>query len=161
MIQMFLSCDSLLHQTTNWTALHAIRKLVPPAFQIATNRRMTVKYNPPSSCILEIGVKGIKLSVQEEYFASDGVRRQTRVTHVFIYLFRNHAKPHWFVRNLLAVFMCCLLVANKGCCIQRWLIVESWDYGLWQSKLNHTMQTSKADCRGSRRANLSLVNQNN
>uniref|UniRef100_A0A672YD54 Mitogen-activated protein kinase 8 interacting protein 1 n=1 Tax=Sphaeramia orbicularis TaxID=375764 RepID=A0A672YD54_9TELE len=31
--------------------------------KIATNRRMTVKYNPPSSCIVEISVKGIKLSV--------------------------------------------------------------------------------------------------
>uniref|UniRef100_A0A3B4WN19 Mitogen-activated protein kinase 8 interacting protein 1 n=1 Tax=Seriola lalandi dorsalis TaxID=1841481 RepID=A0A3B4WN19_SERLL len=30
--------------------------------KIATNRRMTVKYNPPSSCILEISVKGIKLA---------------------------------------------------------------------------------------------------
>lgn len=43
-------------------------------FQIATNRRMTVKYNPPSSCILEISVKGIKLSVQEDYYACDRVR---------------------------------------------------------------------------------------
>lgn len=43
--------------------------------QIATNRRMTVKYNPPSSCILEISVKGIKLSVQEDYYACDRVRR--------------------------------------------------------------------------------------
>lgn len=42
--------------------------------QIATNRRMTVKYNPPSSCILEISVKGIKLSVQEDYYACDRVR---------------------------------------------------------------------------------------
>lgn len=43
-------------------------------FQIATNRRMTVKYNPPSSCILEISVKGIKLTVQEDYYACDRVR---------------------------------------------------------------------------------------
>uniref|UniRef100_A0A3B4UT64 Mitogen-activated protein kinase 8 interacting protein 1 n=1 Tax=Seriola dumerili TaxID=41447 RepID=A0A3B4UT64_SERDU len=33
--------------------------------KIATNRRMTVKYNPPSSCILEISVKGIKLASNE------------------------------------------------------------------------------------------------
>uniref|UniRef100_A0A3Q3WAG7 Uncharacterized protein n=1 Tax=Mola mola TaxID=94237 RepID=A0A3Q3WAG7_MOLML len=38
--------------------------------KIATNRRMTVKYNPPSSCILEISMKGIKLSVQEDYYAN-------------------------------------------------------------------------------------------
>ncbi|XP_056268566.1 C-Jun-amino-terminal kinase-interacting protein 1-like isoform X2 [Pseudoliparis swirei] len=40
--------------------------------KIATNRRMTVKYNPPSSCILEISVKGIKLAVQEDYYTHDG-----------------------------------------------------------------------------------------
>uniref|UniRef100_A0A3Q0SYK0 Mitogen-activated protein kinase 8 interacting protein 1 n=1 Tax=Amphilophus citrinellus TaxID=61819 RepID=A0A3Q0SYK0_AMPCI len=39
--------------------------------KIATNRRMTVKYNPPSSCILEISVKGIKLSVQEDYYSNE------------------------------------------------------------------------------------------
>ncbi|XP_008308345.1 C-Jun-amino-terminal kinase-interacting protein 1 isoform X2 [Cynoglossus semilaevis] len=40
--------------------------------KIATNRKMTVKYNPPSSCILEISVKGIKLAVQEDYYTCDG-----------------------------------------------------------------------------------------
>ncbi|XP_062405995.1 C-Jun-amino-terminal kinase-interacting protein 1 isoform X2 [Sardina pilchardus] len=42
--------------------------------KIATNRRMTVQYNPPSSCILEINVKGVKLVVQEDYgaYESDG-----------------------------------------------------------------------------------------
>ncbi|XP_063044329.1 C-Jun-amino-terminal kinase-interacting protein 1 [Engraulis encrasicolus] len=39
--------------------------------KIATNRKMTVTYNPPSSCILEINVKGIKLLVQDEYGAYD------------------------------------------------------------------------------------------
>lgn len=34
---------------------------------------MTVEYNPPSSCILDISVKGIKLSVQEDYYACDRV----------------------------------------------------------------------------------------
>ncbi|CAL8404822.1 unnamed protein product [Boreogadus saida] len=38
---------------------------------IATNRRATVQYNPPSSCILEIDVKGIKLVVQDDYYACD------------------------------------------------------------------------------------------
>ncbi|XP_006793836.1 C-Jun-amino-terminal kinase-interacting protein 1 [Neolamprologus brichardi] len=48
--------------------------------KIATNRRMTVKYNPPSSCILEISVKGIKLSVQEDYYACD---RSNECSHFF------------------------------------------------------------------------------
>ncbi|XP_041644045.1 C-Jun-amino-terminal kinase-interacting protein 1 isoform X2 [Cheilinus undulatus] len=48
--------------------------------KIATNRRMTVKYNPPSSCILEISVKGIKLSVQEDYYACD---RSNQCNHFF------------------------------------------------------------------------------
>uniref|UniRef100_A0A3B5AYX5 Mitogen-activated protein kinase 8 interacting protein 1 n=1 Tax=Stegastes partitus TaxID=144197 RepID=A0A3B5AYX5_9TELE len=39
--------------------------------KIATNRRMTVKHNPPSSCILEISVKGIKLEVQEDYYSNE------------------------------------------------------------------------------------------
>ncbi|KAJ8247804.1 hypothetical protein GJAV_G00250710 [Gymnothorax javanicus] len=34
--------------------------------KIATNRRMTVQYNPPSFCILEISMKGIKI-VQDDY----------------------------------------------------------------------------------------------
>ncbi|XP_068170800.1 C-Jun-amino-terminal kinase-interacting protein 1 isoform X2 [Antennarius striatus] len=48
--------------------------------KIATNRRMTVKYNPPSSCVLEISVKGIKLSVQEDYFSFD---RSNECNHFF------------------------------------------------------------------------------
>ncbi|KAM9408253.1 C-Jun-amino-terminal kinase-interacting protein 1 [Pholidichthys leucotaenia] len=48
--------------------------------KIATNRRMTVKYNPPSSCLLEISVKGIKLSVQEDYYACD---RSNECSHFF------------------------------------------------------------------------------
>ncbi|TMS12844.1 C-Jun-amino-terminal kinase-interacting protein 1 [Larimichthys crocea] len=48
--------------------------------KIATNRRMTVKYNPPSSCILEISVKGIKLAVQEDYYACD---RSNECNHFF------------------------------------------------------------------------------
>uniref|UniRef100_A0A667Y9Y8 Mitogen-activated protein kinase 8 interacting protein 1 n=1 Tax=Myripristis murdjan TaxID=586833 RepID=A0A667Y9Y8_9TELE len=39
--------------------------------KIATNRRMTVQYNPPSSCILEISVKGIKLLVQDDYYSNE------------------------------------------------------------------------------------------
>uniref|UniRef100_A0A8C4ZN79 Mitogen-activated protein kinase 8 interacting protein 1 n=1 Tax=Gadus morhua TaxID=8049 RepID=A0A8C4ZN79_GADMO len=39
--------------------------------KIATNRRATVQYNPPSSCILEIDVKGIKLVVQDDYYSHE------------------------------------------------------------------------------------------
>ncbi|KAJ3593925.1 hypothetical protein NHX12_006258 [Muraenolepis orangiensis] len=39
--------------------------------KIATNRKMTVQYNPPSSCVLEIDVKGIKLVVQDDYYACE------------------------------------------------------------------------------------------
>ncbi|XP_071237283.1 C-Jun-amino-terminal kinase-interacting protein 1-like isoform X1 [Salvelinus alpinus] len=48
--------------------------------KIATNRRMTVQYNPPSSCILEINVKGVKLLVQDDYHASD---RSNQCSHFF------------------------------------------------------------------------------
>ncbi|XP_051918428.1 C-Jun-amino-terminal kinase-interacting protein 1 isoform X2 [Hippocampus zosterae] len=48
--------------------------------KIATNRRMTVKHNPPSSCVLEISVKGIKLAVHEDYYACD---RSNECSHFF------------------------------------------------------------------------------
>nr|XP_057945493.1 C-Jun-amino-terminal kinase-interacting protein 1-like isoform X2 [Doryrhamphus excisus] len=48
--------------------------------KIATNRRMTVKHNPPSSCILEISVKGIKLAVEEDYYTCQG---STECSHFF------------------------------------------------------------------------------
>ncbi|XP_034051438.1 C-Jun-amino-terminal kinase-interacting protein 1 isoform X2 [Thalassophryne amazonica] len=48
--------------------------------KIATNRRMTLRYNPPSSCVLEISVKGIKLAVQEDYYACD---RSNECSHFF------------------------------------------------------------------------------
>uniref|UniRef100_A0A3B4HDE1 Mitogen-activated protein kinase 8 interacting protein 1 n=1 Tax=Pundamilia nyererei TaxID=303518 RepID=A0A3B4HDE1_9CICH len=52
--------------------------------KIATNRRMTVKYNPPSSCILEISVKGIKLSVQEDYYqAKKRKEKSIKCSHFF------------------------------------------------------------------------------
>uniref|UniRef100_A0A671K282 C-Jun-amino-terminal kinase-interacting protein 1-like n=1 Tax=Sinocyclocheilus anshuiensis TaxID=1608454 RepID=A0A671K282_9TELE len=35
--------------------------------KIAMNRRPTVLYNPPSSCVLEINVKGLKLTVQDDF----------------------------------------------------------------------------------------------
>jgi mitogen-activated protein kinase 8 interacting protein 1 len=34
--------------------------------QIATTRRLTVHFNPPSSCILEISVRGVKIGVKAD-----------------------------------------------------------------------------------------------
>nr|XP_015194863.1 PREDICTED: C-Jun-amino-terminal kinase-interacting protein 1 isoform X2 [Lepisosteus oculatus] len=39
--------------------------------KIATNRRMTVQFNPPSSCILEINMRGVKIVVQDDYSTFD------------------------------------------------------------------------------------------
>lgn len=38
--------------------------LSPP--QIATTRRLTVHFNPPSSCVLEISVRGVKIAVKAD-----------------------------------------------------------------------------------------------
>ncbi|KAG5848888.1 hypothetical protein ANANG_G00104230 [Anguilla anguilla] len=48
--------------------------------KIATNRRMTVQFNPPSSCILEINMKGVKLVVQDEY---SSFSRGNKCSHFF------------------------------------------------------------------------------
>ncbi|XP_029112345.1 C-Jun-amino-terminal kinase-interacting protein 1 isoform X3 [Scleropages formosus] len=48
--------------------------------KIATNRRMTVQFNPPSTCILEINLKGVKIVVQDDYSALD---RGTKCSHFF------------------------------------------------------------------------------
>ncbi|KAG7467931.1 hypothetical protein MATL_G00137440 [Megalops atlanticus] len=48
--------------------------------KIATNRRMTVQFNPPSSCILEINMKGVKIVVQDDYSAFS---RGTKCSHFF------------------------------------------------------------------------------
>ncbi|XP_051510612.1 C-Jun-amino-terminal kinase-interacting protein 1-like isoform X2 [Myxocyprinus asiaticus] len=45
--------------------------------KIAMNRRLTVHYNPPSSCVLEINVKGLKLTVQDDY------ERSSQYSHFF------------------------------------------------------------------------------
>lgn len=34
--------------------------------QIATTRRLTVHFNPPSSCVLEISVRGVKIGVKAD-----------------------------------------------------------------------------------------------
>ncbi|XP_042197327.1 C-Jun-amino-terminal kinase-interacting protein 1 isoform X2 [Callorhinchus milii] len=38
--------------------------------KIATTRRMTVQFNPPSSCVLEISMRGVKLAVEADGFAN-------------------------------------------------------------------------------------------
>ncbi|KAG9352117.1 hypothetical protein JZ751_020530 [Albula glossodonta] len=48
--------------------------------KIATNRRMTVQFNPPSSCILEINMKGVKIAVQDDYC---GYSRGNKCSHFF------------------------------------------------------------------------------
>lgn len=37
-----------------------------PHPQIATTRRLTVHFNPPSSCVLEISVRGVKIGVKAD-----------------------------------------------------------------------------------------------
>ncbi|KAJ8413057.1 hypothetical protein AAFF_G00106390 [Aldrovandia affinis] len=41
---------------------------------------MTVQFNPPSSCILEINMKGVKLAVQDDYC---GYSRGNKCSHFF------------------------------------------------------------------------------
>lgn len=42
----------------------ALSLCLPP--QIATTRRLTVHFNPPSSCVLEISVRGVKIAVKAD-----------------------------------------------------------------------------------------------
>ncbi|XP_041918231.1 C-Jun-amino-terminal kinase-interacting protein 1 isoform X2 [Alosa sapidissima] len=86
--------EHLKVKTSDWVERHRLKFLgsvqVPyhkgndvlcAAMQkIATNRRMTVQYNPPSSCILEINVKGVKLVVQEDYGAYES---ESQCSHFF------------------------------------------------------------------------------
>ncbi|KAJ8344219.1 hypothetical protein SKAU_G00315480 [Synaphobranchus kaupii] len=48
--------------------------------KIATNRRMTVQFNPPASCILEINIKGVKIAVQDDY---SSFARGNKCSHFF------------------------------------------------------------------------------
>ncbi|KAI5101921.1 C-Jun-amino-terminal kinase-interacting protein 1 [Silurus meridionalis] len=48
--------------------------------KVANNRRMTLHDNPPSSCILEINMKGVKLLVQDDYGVYD---RNSQCSHFF------------------------------------------------------------------------------
>lgn len=101
--------------------------LVNTVLQIATNRRMTVKYNPPSSCDLEISVKGIKLSVQEDYYASDRVRRTETLS------------PADWAKLCCSLLMFCPLVANKATALK-----TLWHHNqLDQTKLTELTITNK------------------
>ncbi|XP_043100777.1 C-Jun-amino-terminal kinase-interacting protein 1 [Puntigrus tetrazona] len=62
-VMKFLGSVQVLNHKGNDVLCAAMQK-------IAMNRRLTVHYNPPSSCVLEINVKGLKLTVQEEYDTS-------------------------------------------------------------------------------------------
>lgn len=46
------------------TSAGALSLCLPP--QIATTRRLTVHFNPPSSCVLEISVRGVKIAVKAD-----------------------------------------------------------------------------------------------
>ncbi|XP_051564223.1 C-Jun-amino-terminal kinase-interacting protein 1-like isoform X1 [Myxocyprinus asiaticus] len=59
----FLGSVQVLYHKGNDVLCAAMQK-------IAMNRRLTVHYNPPSSCVLEINVKGLKLTVQDDYVRS-------------------------------------------------------------------------------------------
>ncbi|KAF5888934.1 C-Jun-amino-terminal kinase-interacting protein 1 isoform X2, partial [Clarias magur] len=48
--------------------------------KVANNRRLTLHYNPPSSCVLEINMKGVKLVVQDDYGVYD---RSSQGSHFF------------------------------------------------------------------------------
>ncbi|XP_016391190.1 C-Jun-amino-terminal kinase-interacting protein 1-like [Sinocyclocheilus rhinocerous] len=56
----FLGSAQVLNHKGNDVLCAAMQK-------IAMNRRLTVFYNPPSSCVLEISVKGLKLTVQDDF----------------------------------------------------------------------------------------------
>ncbi|XP_016346166.1 C-Jun-amino-terminal kinase-interacting protein 1 [Sinocyclocheilus anshuiensis] len=56
----FLGSAQVLNHKGNDVLCAAMQK-------IAMNRRLTVLYNPPSSCVLEINVKGLKLTVQDDF----------------------------------------------------------------------------------------------
>lgn len=43
-----------------------VRRLCLSLPQIATTRRLTVHFNPPSSCVLEISVRGVKIAVKAD-----------------------------------------------------------------------------------------------
>ncbi|XP_059374275.1 C-Jun-amino-terminal kinase-interacting protein 1 [Carassius carassius] len=59
----FLGSVQVLNHKGNDVLCAAMQK-------IAMNRRLTVLYNPPSSCVLEINVKGLKLTVQDDFSMS-------------------------------------------------------------------------------------------
>uniref|UniRef100_A0A9J8ANA7 Mitogen-activated protein kinase 8 interacting protein 1 n=1 Tax=Cyprinus carpio carpio TaxID=630221 RepID=A0A9J8ANA7_CYPCA len=59
----FLGSVQVLNHKGNDVLCAAMQK-------IAMSRRLTVLYNPPSSCVLEISVKGLKLTVEDDFQTS-------------------------------------------------------------------------------------------
>ncbi|XP_069759091.1 C-Jun-amino-terminal kinase-interacting protein 1 isoform X2 [Narcine bancroftii] len=49
--------------------------------KIATTRRLTVQFNPPSSCVLEISMRGIKIAVQLDGFGT--YEKGSKCSHFF------------------------------------------------------------------------------
>lgn len=50
----------------SWGEGHPAPHVAIPHPQIATTRRLTVHFNPPSSCVLEISVRGVKIGVKAD-----------------------------------------------------------------------------------------------
>lgn len=48
------------------SSLLTVPRLCASLLQIATTRRLTVHFNPPSSCVLEISVRGVKIAVKAD-----------------------------------------------------------------------------------------------
>nr|XP_055073666.1 C-Jun-amino-terminal kinase-interacting protein 1 [Misgurnus anguillicaudatus] len=59
----FLGSVQVFHHKGNDVLCAAMQK-------IAVNRRLTLHYNPPSTCSLEVSVKGLKLTVHEDFKSS-------------------------------------------------------------------------------------------
>uniref|UniRef100_A0A8C2JYV0 Mitogen-activated protein kinase 8 interacting protein 1 n=1 Tax=Cyprinus carpio TaxID=7962 RepID=A0A8C2JYV0_CYPCA len=59
-LMKFLGSVQVLNHKGNDVLCAAMQK-------IAMSRRLTVLYNPPSSCVLEISVKGLKLTVEDDF----------------------------------------------------------------------------------------------
>lgn len=67
----FLGVPILSQPTLLWTWRQCCDSGTAPnltlsLMQIATTRRLTVHFNPPSSCVLEISVRGVKIGVKAD-----------------------------------------------------------------------------------------------
>lgn len=76
---------------------------LPP--QIATTRRLTVHFNPPSSCVLEISVRGVKIAVK-----ADDSKEHSKVV------------PYSLLVSSLPQLLARAPSATGHVCIQKWRI---------------------------------------